>query len=268
MAMNLADLTFDQWRSFESSTARSVAEKAADAVDGRVTRCETTEHLGSSFHRVRIERGGREFALIPGGRVTVGFDLESWQPSPQQTAEYAESLEEGFGYGLDLRSYLAQVLSPHRSVVLATVLMVVEDEDLTESPADTPAALAAQGLRMPSPDEWEHACGAGVNTLFRWGNDCPLDRMPFDCKAGPHKRLNAFGLRIAYDTYRAELSADTTVVHGGDGGEAECGGYGFLLGWLPLATANRNPTMVDFAYGPDSREHRADHFSTRPVLEL
>jgi len=80
--MSLSDLTCDQWRSFELATARRVAEEAAGLVDGRVTLVETTEHLGAPLHRIRIERNGQEFALIPGGPVSLGFDLNSWQPTP------------------------------------------------------------------------------------------------------------------------------------------------------------------------------------------
>ncbi|MFF3324245.1 hypothetical protein [Streptomyces sp. NPDC002889] len=265
--MSLAELGLDQWRSFEPPTARRVAQEAADLMDGRVTVVETIEHLGAPLHHVRIERNGQEFALIPGGPVTLGFDLDTWQPTPEQTADYAESLEQGFGYGPDLRAHLALVLSARRSAVLATVLMAVEDEKLTELPADMPAVLAARGLRMPSSDEWEHACGAGADTLFRWGNDCPLDRIPYGDRTGPQNQLNAFGLRIAYDTYCTELTSDVTAVHGGDGGESVCGGYGHMLAWLPLATANRNPSMVEFVYGPDG-EDLCDDLTTRPVLTL
>ncbi|MGW2939154.1 hypothetical protein ACWDA7_47270 [Streptomyces sp. NPDC001156] len=56
-------------------------------------------------------------------------------------------------------------------------------------------------------------------------------------------------------------------MHGGDGGESVCGGYGTLLAWLPLATANRNPSMAEFVYGPDGEDMYED-FSTRPVLTL
>ncbi|MFD5424414.1 hypothetical protein [Streptomyces sp. NPDC127084] len=265
--MSLADLTLDQWRSFDLPTARRVAQDAASLVNGRVSLVETTEHLGAPLHRVRVERDGQEFALIPGGPVSLGFDPDSWQPTPEQVADYATSLEQGFGYGPDLRNHLAQVLSPCRRAVLATVLMAVEDEELTGPPADVPVALAARGLRMPSSDEWEHACGAGASTLFRWGNECPLDRIPYGDRTGPHHRLNAFGLRIAYDTYRAELASDTTAIHGGDGGESVCGGYGLVLAWLPLATANRNPAMAEFVYGEDG-EDLHEEFSTRPVLAL
>ncbi|MBO1413985.1 hypothetical protein [Streptomyces sp. FH025] len=268
--MSLADLTFDQWRSFDLSTARRVAHRAADLADGRVVAVEAVEAvecLGVRMHQVRIERGAQEFALVPGGAVTLGFDLDAWQPTPEQAADYRESLEQGFGYGPDLRAHLAQVLSPRRRVTLETVLMAVEDEDLTELPADMPAVLAARGLRMPSSDEWEHACGAGANTLFRWGDDCPLDRIPYDDPTGPQHQLSHLGLRIAYDTYRMELTSDVTAVHGGDGGESACGGYGHLLGWLPLATANRNPFLAEFVHGPEGDDVCED-LSTRPVLVL
>lgn len=99
------------------------------------------------------------------------------------------------------------------------------------------------------------------------GRRLPPGCLPYGDPLGPLKEPNAFGLRIAYDTYRAELSSDTTAIHGGDGGESVCGGYGLLLAWLPLATANRNPSMAEFVYGPDGEDMYED-FTTRPVLPL
>ncbi|MER6449711.1 hypothetical protein [Streptomyces venezuelae] len=265
--MSLADLTLDRWRSLDPDAAGRLAREAAAQVGGRVVLLDTVGHLGGPLHRVRIERGGREFALVPGGTVRLGFDLDAWEPTAAQRADYAESAEEGYGYGHeDLTSYLADVLSPPRTATLATVLMAVEDEALTEPASGVPAALAAHGLRMPGADEWEHACGAGSGTLFRWGNECPLDEPPHG-SGGPRHEPNAFGLHIAYDSYGTELSDDPAAVHGGDGGEAVCGGYGNLLGWLPLATANRNPYAAEFTYGPDGAGMYAE-FSTRPVLSL
>ncbi|CAL9665540.1 hypothetical protein SUDANB2_07200 [Streptomyces sp. enrichment culture] len=124
-------------------TARRVAQKAADHVDGRVSLVEATEHLGAPLHRVRVERDGQEFALIPGGRVSLGFDLHTWQPTAQQAADYAESREQGYGYGPDLRTHLEQILSAPRRVHLDTVLMAVEDETPTEPPKDTPPPTSA-----------------------------------------------------------------------------------------------------------------------------
>ncbi|MFF9427146.1 hypothetical protein [Streptomyces sp. NPDC014746] len=265
--MSLPDLSLDQWRSLDLPSARRIAQETADLVEGHVTSVETIEHLGAPLHRVRIQRDGWEFALIPDGAVTLGFDLDTWQPTPEQTADFARSLEQGFGYGPDLRAHLAQILSPRRNVTLATVLMAVEAENLSEPPADMPAVLAARGLRMPSSDEWEHACEAAADTLFRWGDECPLDRIPYGDNTAPQNQLNAFGLRIAHDTYDAELTSDVTAVYGGDGGESVCGGYGSLLAWPPLVTANRNPAMAELVYSPDG-EDLYEAFSIRPVTTL
>jgi hypothetical protein len=74
--------------------------------------------------------------------------------------------------------------------------------------------LASRGLRLLSPDEWEHACGAGAKTLFRWGDDCPTDCYPTQRRDGPHRLANAFGLVIGHDPYRPECTADPGFVAG------------------------------------------------------
>jgi hypothetical protein len=52
-----------------------------------------------------------------------------------------------------------------------------------------------------------------------------------------HRQPNAFGLLIASDPYKYELVAEIGVTRGGDGGCTICGGAGFFIGWLTLATA-------------------------------
>jgi hypothetical protein len=126
------------------------------------------------------------------------------------------------------------------------------------------SALHADGFRLPSADEWEWLCGAGAETLFRWGDDCPCDRYPtdmsrdeadwrrawvlsrgklaepsepFQWEVTTHRAANRHGLRIAFDPYRVELVQEPRLTRGGDGGGGICGGEGFFLGWLPLATA-------------------------------
>lgn len=61
---------------------------------------------------------------------------------------------------------------------------------------------------------------------------------------GPHLEPNAFGLNIAQRPSRYERTADPKVVCGGDGGGAVCGGAGFFLGWLTLATSYRDETHL------------------------
>ncbi|MGW6914339.1 hypothetical protein ACWGB8_11025 [Kitasatospora sp. NPDC054939] len=79
-----------------------------------------------------------------------------------------------------------------------------------------------------------------------------------------HLGARMHAARIERDS---EVTSDPAAVHGGDGGESVCGGYGALLGWLPLATANRNPFVAEFLRGPDGEDLYED-MSTRPVLDL
>ena len=124
--------------------------------------------------------------------------------------------------------------------------------------------LEKTGFRFPSFDEWEYLCGSGAETLFRWGDRAPCDRYPTDISPAEarwrlewvlsggkleypasgfesdwtyHTRPNAFGLVIAENPYKNEIVSDPNLTRGGDGGVAICGGAGFFLAWLTLATA-------------------------------
>ena len=104
--------------------------------------------------------------------------------------------------------------------------------------------LVDAGQRLLTPDEWEHACGAGAATLFRWGDNCPTDTVPDASTGGPQRKPNRFGLDIAQDPYRAERTADPAVVCGGDGGGMICSGGGAFVSWLTIATAYRDPSAA------------------------
>ncbi|MFC5751504.1 hypothetical protein [Actinomadura rugatobispora] len=154
--------------------------------------------------------------------------------------------------------------------VLLTPDGTVTEAWLMFSLADDLERMASKGMRLLTPDEWEHACGAGAATLFRWGDDCPADRYPgatmrgdgsVEPDHGPHLEPNAFGLNIGQRSTLREATADPAVLCGGDGGSAVCGGSGFFLGWLPLATSYR-----DGAEGPTANEAR--DVLVRPAIPL
>lgn len=207
------------------------------------------------------------FALIPGGHTTLGYDstmtplvfaqdlVDEWQkhagcllgeglpgdqPSTYQTlstylAHSTQSSGEITAYNV-LTVYLEHSMLPLREATIQPFLLeVIAQEETSESlpHAQLTSALAYQGFRLPSMDEWEYACAAGSRTIFSWGNDIPEEisslRVPFT--------PNAFGLFIANHCYHWEYCADPTVLKGGDGGYAACGGSGKLAEFLPLASA-------------------------------
>lgn len=112
--------------------------------------------------------------------------------------------------------------------------------------------VASLGARPTTPDEWEYACGAGARTLFRWGDDTPDEAYPSGQPAGPHQQPNLWGLMIGRDPYRPEWTAEPTIACGGDGGASACGGIGFFLGWLTLATAYRDKYLGAWLNSKDS----------------
>ncbi|WP_117670182.1 hypothetical protein [Micromonospora sp. MW-13] len=124
---------------------------------------------------------------------------------------------------------------------------------------------ATLGLRPASPDEWEYACGAGAATLFRWGDDSPSDGYPYDHRTGSHREPNLWALAIGQDSYQHEWTSEPTIVCGGDGGGATCGGMGFFLGWLTLATAYRD---AGFGAWLNSDDGYVNELLLRPVIDL
>jgi formylglycine-generating enzyme required for sulfatase activity len=149
-------------------------------------------------------------------RLAAGETIETWSGSGRDSHHIAEHDSNG-------------VLSVWRRP--KTTINVVKEQ------------LREMGMRLPTCDEWEHACGGGATTLFRWGDDTPSDHYPDDTCAEDrelkracalsrgklryetpppgwdlHARPNLFGLRIASNPYRRDLVADEPWALGGDGG--------------------------------------------------
>lgn len=107
-------------------------------------------------------------------------------------------------------------------------------------------AVEVEGFRLPTADEFEHACRAGSRTLFRWGDDTPNDEEPNPLIEAPrwstHRLPSAFGVSIAQNPYAHEFVMEPDVMCGGDGGHAICSGQGIFVAWLTLSSAFRSPS--------------------------
>ncbi len=115
-----------------------------------------------------------------------------------------------------------------------------ESHEGTEDPHYLVASsVAAQGFRLPTSDEWEHAVSGGTRSIFRWGDFWPVDTDVWD--GGPfasHLEPNAFGLRFSKDPYQSELVDDPEELRSGDGGCMVCGRIG-PMSWTTFASAFR-----------------------------
>jgi hypothetical protein len=314
------NLTRKRWAALtpaeRTRTAKALAKELPDgfAFD-RVRVCKLgTQKNAVAFYTL----GDARFALIPDGRVTVGYDKDRpWTATATEAASWRGTAEE-YGLRSTVQQHVARVTRRPRTVNVPALLVETIAGELGWEPiapddpevrailrrnrqapqvtvfsggtairvtrgegkaawaernteqthAQLSALLKKGGFRFPTVDEWEYLCGAGSETLFRWGDHVPCDCYPVDGAAdvwGRHRRPNAFGLVIATDPYKSELTAKTGTTRGGDGGSTVCGGAGYFVGWLTLATAYYEP----HACRHDPAEP-IDHSFTigRRVLEL
>ena len=274
-AVSYAALMSAEWNAMSDDAAHRVAAGIADRHGLTLRGLAVRAGAGWSHRQARFDRDGTRFALVPGGRPTLGYDGSRFRPDAAQAADYVESADE---YGLPpVPEFVDAMTSPERVVEMPAMLVAVDaldpcgmplapDDPRVREPGDAgpadPTCLVRRGdgrARASGPaDHHPGRVGVGVR-----GH--PADGYPFDHRTGPHREENRWGLAIGQDPYRHEATTERTVVCGGDGGGATCGGSGFFLGWLTLATAYRDD---DFGRWLASDDGYADEVLTRPAVEL
>ncbi|GAA1420984.1 hypothetical protein [Catellatospora coxensis] len=125
--MTYAELTAAAWMDLDDDEARRVALAIADAHGLRLTGLGAHEYAGRVHRTALFDRAGLAFALVPGGRVTLGYDGAAFTPTAAQAADYAQTVDE---YNApDLAEYLDGYTSPVRTVELPASLVAVEALD-------------------------------------------------------------------------------------------------------------------------------------------
>ncbi|MGI5175568.1 hypothetical protein ACQEVZ_04455 [Dactylosporangium sp. CA-152071] len=269
--MSHADLTVDAWLALSADAAERTAAAIARDVDAELLSVAACSYAGRAGRVALFERDGFRFALVPGGTVHVGHDPDRFVPTRRQLDDFAEAVDL-YSVPAPIHRFLAEALSPPRRAERPARLVAVRsvdadtlltaEHDGTDDHDSVMARLAWRGLRPPTPDEWEHDCGAGATTLFRWGDEYP-DGEPYG-DVPLIQQPNFFGLVIGDDPYRAEFTTDPSVLCGGDGGSALCGGSGAFLSWVTLATAYRDATLAEVVYDGSL----VGETPLRPVLPL
>jgi hypothetical protein len=331
------DLTLERWQALPARERDAAARRLAIELPGgfRYDGLHTYE-MGDRRNEVaEFDYAGARFVLIPGGSVTLGYDLDrAWRPTPEERDSWEEAAAE-FQMDLSIHDYIGEVTLRTRPAEVPPLLMecaaielgwkpvplddarvtvaleegrpireviarhrpigvpdpgplftrygpdialrvtrrdgeLVAESAQMHTHAEYSALLARDGFRFPTSDEWELACGAASPALFRWGDHAPCDRFPMDTDPGLpawtlHREPNAFGIHVAEDPYKRELISDPRFFRGGDGGCIACGGGGFFLVWLTLATACFEPE----AHQRDPAEPVLDGYTIgRRVLPL
>jgi len=219
------------------------------------SRTDRVSQLQLDFHRV--EGGAYELGWLPG----------SFPPEVDAVVrEYWPPLE------------WVRRVSPRRQLHLASFEIAtapVRFDSLFDPYEDTEAAasiadvcdlvdrrLAERGLRLPTEDEFEVACGAGI---FWWGDRVPEGDPHSDQDAVP--RTSVAGLRFESDSYKTELVRNVFKL--GDGGRGVCGGAPWPIAWLSMATCYREwASEADDPESPDLLPETLEEAYLRPVRLL
>jgi hypothetical protein len=177
------------------------------------------------------------FATIPAATYELG-----WRFTNSLSKEAIDSLSEFIPFtepmlwSPERKATLAEFKIAAEAISLAEIIGNIDDlpDDISTLKALCDLVddrLAANGLRLPSEDEFEAACGGG---LFAWGTTIP-DGIPYGLETSfeEHQKPNAHGLTLNSDPYRTELVRCALKL--GDGGASICGGSPWPVAWFTLS---------------------------------
>ena len=169
-----------------------------------------------------FERDGREFVLIPGDTVVLGWDGFGDNPSEK-----------------DVNAAICRDLLPVREVTIGPMLVAVravpvgeygESAQLSDAIDGLASRMASEGFSLPTSDEWAYMCSGGGRSLFPWGDSIGDEPQDPD-------QPNFFGLVIASDPSDLELVFSDAP--------ALCGGDGVAMDDHPPCSPHRRPISID-----------------------
>jgi hypothetical protein len=143
--MALSNLTLSEWQRMSVEQAQRECQSLAQRLphELRFEGLEPHRYCGREHRVARFAGTGPDrditFALVPGGEVSLGFDGESFKPSPGQIESYAQSVEK-YGIG-PIGAFVDTQISQPRTAQLPTLLIEIEAREVGTEPiaADDPA---------------------------------------------------------------------------------------------------------------------------------
>src|SRR5262245_53612135 len=131
------DLTFDRWDRMAPKERVALARRLAGELPGGFTlRSVRLCRLGGQKHYVATyEFEGASFALIAGGKVTLGHDPDRpWEPTQEELESWQGTAEE-YGIERTLREHVAAATLKPRTVRLRPFLMETTAGEVGWEPA-------------------------------------------------------------------------------------------------------------------------------------
>jgi len=181
----------DHWRSSDERQQDRAIEAIAAALSGRFewlsTGLERCGPQATRCARFRHLRSAVELSLIPGGAREVYQGFLSTPAAARRVAPFLLGRET-----IDEATWRLQIGAPPSA----------PKQGLDLAQASAWLSELGDQLRLPTEDEWEHACWAGAATRFFWGAEVDDRYLWYADNSGGHahpcaehrEHTNAFGL--------------------------------------------------------------------------
>lgn len=233
-------LTREVWDQLDLHTAETVARAVARCLPEpwafvNVKRCASGDQKRCVAF---FNHTGHDFALIPGGTVTLGYDPARPLPPKALLREWAKEARALTGSKEPAevlwRQYLEGQLSKLRTVELKPYLLAVNAHSKSVKTGRAERSkIAKEGFALPTADQWEFAASGGSRAVWHWG-DAPPKALPTE---------HAFGLNVLQNTYVQEPLDVRGTFRGGDGGQRAHGGAADLEWYLALSPWYVSPAV-------------------------
>ena len=213
LSLELLDLAVWDRLDADGAPARAAGVSSADCLPPGVWPASSgmRRPISSDFVAFLVWQGA-EFALIPGGLVTLGFDRSRPPELTQVDIESWELARSEYG---EMTDHLDRTTTPLRQVHIAPFFLEVASREMHHEPGSLPDGtrclrsvkittrqvrerIHQDGFRLPTSDEWEHACRAGTRHVLVVGRSLSDRSPPREKRLRPADCLEHLSIRVVY----------------------------------------------------------------------
>ena len=130
------------WWALDDAAARRCAASIAEDLGVRLVDVRWHEFAGRRGQVALFDVDGAQFAFVPGGQTSVGYDGDRFVPTTAQHRSFSEGSDQ-LRVADDIHAFVDAMTSPPRSAVLPSLLVSVAAVDVAAVPVpvDDPVAV-------------------------------------------------------------------------------------------------------------------------------